>query len=67
MKRQTGEKMPDALVKALYPGQLAATRDMTNAQAEAMKKGMATGRTTAKKGKEIKRMAVPFYTGKMGY
>jgi hypothetical protein len=65
-KTQTGEKMPDALVKALYPGQIA-TRDMTNAQAEAMKKGMATGRTTAKKGKEINRMAVPFYTGKMGY
>lgn len=43
------------------------SRDMTNAQAEAMKKGMATGRTTAKKGKEINRMAVPFYTGKMGY
>ena len=65
-ERQTGQKMPDALVKALYPGQIA-TRDMTNAQAEAMKKGMATGRTTAKKGKEINRMAVPFYTGKMGY
>ena len=65
-EKQTGQKMPDALVKALYPGQIA-TRDMTNAQAEAMKKGMATGRTTAKKGKEINRMAVPFYTGKMGY
>ena len=65
-KNQTGQDMPDALVKALYPGQIA-TRDMTNAQAEAMKKGMATGRTTAKKGKETKRMAVPFYTGKMGY
>ena len=42
------------------------TPNMTNAQAEAQQKGMATGRTTAKKGKEIKRMVVPFYTGKMG-
>ena len=42
------------------------TSNLTNAQAEAQQKGMATGRTTAKKGKEIKRMVVPFYTGKMG-
>jgi len=68
-ERQTGKPMPDALVKALYPGQMANnTRDMTNAQAEMQQKGAPISYpTSASKGKEIKRMVVPFYTGKMGY
>ena len=37
----------------------------TVGQAELKSRG-ASGRTVAKKGKEIKRMVVPFYTGKMG-
>ena len=37
----------------------------TVGQAELKSRG-AAGRTAAKKGKEIKRMVVPFYTGKMG-
>ena len=68
-QKQTGKPMPDALVKALYPGQMANnTRDMTNAQAEMQQKGAPISYpTSASKGKEIKRMVVPFYTGKMGY
>ena len=68
-EKQTGKPMPDALVKALYPGQMANnTRDMTNAQAEMQQKGMPISYpTSSRKGKEIKRMVVPFYTGKMGY
>ena len=68
-ERQTGKPMPDALVKALYPGQMANnTRDMTNAEAEMQQKGVPISYpTSASKGKEIKRMVVPFYTGKMGY
>ena len=68
-EKQTGKPMPDALVKALYPGQMANnTRDMTNAQAEMQQKGAPISYpTSASKGKEIKRMVVPFYTGKMGY
>jgi len=62
-ERNTGQQMPDALVKALYPGQPADPNN-SNFQAEVMRKGIATGR--AEKGKEIKRMVVPFYTGKMG-
>ena len=48
-------------------------RDITNAAAEAQRKGMPLSYPTAKeglevgpKGKKIKKMAVPFYTGKMG-
>ena len=48
-------------------------RDITNAAAEAQKKGMPLSYPTANKGlevgskgKKIKKMAVPFYTGKMG-
>ena len=44
------------------------TPDMTNAQAEWQQKGAPISYpTSARKGKEIKRMVVPFYTGKMGY
>mgnify|MGYP003667076526 FL=1 len=63
---QTGQKMPDALVKALYPGQAASSNGYTSRVASELKQKGAAGRTTAGKGKEIKRMVVPFYTGKMG-
>ena len=44
------------------------TPDMRNAQAEMQQKGMPISYpTSSSKGKEIKRMVVPFYTGKMGY
>ena len=44
------------------------TPDITNMQAELKKNGMPIGYPTyqGKSGKEIKRMVVPFYTGKMG-
>ena len=65
-EKQTGQKMPDALVKALYPGQVASSNGYTTRVASELKQKGAAGRTTAEKGKEIKRMVVPFYTGKMG-
>ena len=65
-EKQTGQKMPDALVKALYPGQVASSNGYTSRVASELKQKGAAGRTTAGKGKEIKRMVVPFYTGKMG-
>ena len=65
-EKQTGQKMPDALVKALYPGQVASSNGYTSRVASELKQKGAAGRTTAEKGKEIKRMVVPFYTGKMG-
>ncbi len=68
-ERQTGKPMPDALVKALYPGQMANnTPDVTNAQLEMQRKGAPQGypQDNGKSGKEIKRMIIPFYTGKMG-
>ena len=65
-ENQTGQKMPDALVKALYPGQVASSNGYTSRVASELKQKGAAGRTTAGKGKEIKRMVVPFYTGKMG-
>ena len=44
------------------------TPDMRNAQAEMQQKGMPISYpTSASKGKEMKKMVVPFYTGKMGY
>jgi len=44
------------------------TADVTNMQAELKKNGMPIGYPTSqvKSGKEIKKMIVPFYTGKMG-
>jgi len=68
-ERQTGKPMPDALVKALYPGQMANnTPDVTNAQLEMQRRGAPQGypQDNGKSGKEIKRMIIPFYTGKMG-
>jgi len=53
----------------LYMGMSpAATPDITNAQLEMQKRGAPTTypQTQGKSGKEIKRMVVPFYTGKMG-
>jgi hypothetical protein len=45
-----------------------ATPDISNAQLEMQKRGAPQGypQTQSKSGKEIKRMIVPFYTGKMG-
>jgi hypothetical protein len=40
--------------------------DITNAQLEMKRNGIPMGYPTAKSGKEIKKMIVPFYTGKMG-
>jgi hypothetical protein len=65
-EKQTGQKMPDALVKALYPGQATSSNGYTSRVASELKQKGAAGRVTAGKGKEIKRMVVPFYTGKMG-
>lgn len=68
-EKQTGKAMPEALVKALYPGQAAGNPDMTNVQAEWQKKGLPPQYVQpqmGRSGKEIKRMIVPFYTGKMG-
>ena len=53
----------------LYMGMSpAANPDITNAQLEMQKRGAPTTypQTQSKSGKEIKRMIVPFYTGKMG-
>jgi hypothetical protein len=68
-ERQTGNVMPDALVKALYPGQAAANINQNNYQQEIERIGVPQSyNPPAKRGKEtkLKRMAVPFYTGKMG-
>jgi hypothetical protein len=67
-ERQTGNAMPDALVKALYPGQVASNSNQNNLQQEVERIGGIPQYPPqeAKKGKEIKRMVVPFYTGKMG-
>jgi hypothetical protein len=67
-ERQTGKPMPDALINKLFPGQTAIDPDITNAQLEAQRRGAPIGypQTQSKSGKEIKRMVVPFYTGKMG-
>ena len=67
-ERQTGNAMPDALVKALYPGQVASNSNQNNLQQEVERIGGIPQYPpqAAKKGKEIKRMVVPFYTGKMG-
>lgn len=68
--KETGKPMPDALIKALYPGQAASVDpDITNVQAEWAKKGLPPQYVQpqmGRSGKEIKRMVVPFYTGKMG-
>jgi len=65
--RQTGKEMPAELIKALYPGQMANNKpDISNAQLEQQKRGNPQGYVQGKSGKEIKRMIVPFYTGKMG-
>jgi len=65
--RQTGEEMPAELIKALYPGQMANNNpDISNAQLEMQRRGNPQGYVQGKSGKEIKRMIVPFYTGKMG-
>jgi hypothetical protein len=67
-ERQTGKPMPDALINKLFPGQTAINPDITNAQLEAQRRGTPMGypQSQMKSGKEIKRMVVPFYTGKMG-
>jgi len=68
-QRQTGKVMPDALINKLFPGQTATeTPDITNAQLEQQKRGMSIPyvQPQMRTGKEIKRMIVPFYTGKMG-
>ena len=68
-QRQTGKVMPDALINKLFPGQTATeTPDITNAQLEQQKRGMPIPyvQPQMRTGKEIKRMIVPFYTGKMG-
>ena len=62
------QKIDEGMLK-LYMG-LAnnTTPDMTNAHAEMQQKGAPISYpTSSSKGKEIKRMVVPFYTGKMGY
>jgi hypothetical protein len=64
-EKQTGRQMPDALVKALYPG--APNQSYGNQYQQELAKNQATiGRQSAAKGKEIKGRAFPFYTGKMG-
>ena len=53
----------------LYMGMSpSATPDISNAQLEMQRRGAPQGypQTQSKSGKEIKRMIVPFYTGKMG-
>ena len=68
-ERQTGKAMPDALINKLFPGQATnETPDITNAQLEQQKRGQGAQyvQPQIRSGKEIKRMIVPFYTGKMG-
>jgi len=62
---KVGKPMPDALIKYLYPGQKGnSMSSKNNLQSELRENGQPY--IPASKGKEIKRMAVPFYTGKMG-
>jgi hypothetical protein len=62
------QKIDDSFLKmylGMSPNQ---NPDITNAQLEMQRKGVPMGYPTSqgKSGKEIKRMVVPFYTGKMG-
>lgn len=68
-ERQTGKPMPDALINKLFPGQTAVDPDITNAQLELQRRGQPISYVQpqmSRSGKEIKKMIVPFYTGKMG-
>jgi hypothetical protein len=69
-ERQTGQKMSPQLLEKLYPVQQQnVSPDISNAQAEVQRRGLPTAYVQpqmGRSGKEIKRMIVPFYTGKMG-
>lgn len=62
------QKIDEGFLKMYLGMNPVATPDISNAQLEMQRKGTPTGypQTQSKSGKEIKRMAVPFYTGKMG-
>ena len=49
-----------------YIGGINNNPDISNAQLEMQRRGNPQGYIQGKSGKEIKRMIVPFYTGKMG-
>lgn len=69
-ERQTGEKMSKELLEKLYPSQQQnVSPDITNTQLELQRRGQPISYVQpqmSRSGKEIKRMVVPFYTGKMG-
>ena len=68
-ERQTGQKMSAQMLEKLYPFQQQnVSPDITYGQQEAQRRGLPTSpvQPQMRSGKEIKRMVVPFYTGKMG-
>jgi hypothetical protein len=68
-ERQTGKQMSAQMLEKLYPVQQQNfSPDITYGQQEAQRRGLPTSpvQPQMRSGKEIKRMIVPFYTGKMG-
>lgn len=62
------QKIDDSFLKMYFGMSPNQNPDITNAQLEMQRNGVPMGYPTSqgKSGKEIKRMVVPFYTGKMG-
>jgi hypothetical protein len=68
LSRELGRSPTEAEIKSFYTytKPQAFNSDMTRGQQELAEKQASLGYITGAKGKEIKRMVVPFYTGKMG-